>query len=388
MKTKPLPIELLVTDAGTQSRLSIHDETVGVYAELIEDSGNEWPFPPVDVFHDGNRYMVADGFHRVLGAAKTKRASIPCIVHKGTATDARIFAMTANDRHGLRMSRADKRACVEWLLDNKKGEPQVKIAEMAGVTSRYVRLIIAERNGKKRNSSGPSGGSVNSSGEDAGTDSTGTEPQETAPEPPRNGLNADPIANPDPFYFTSENTVLSVGTSDITLLDNDWDPEASALTASTDQPGELLEGATNSEWEEVEDGIDQFNESPRVPPPLAESGDTSIILDSLGREVPAKFIDAHGLSATIQVQGRKLDAILRELKSLSEQAGGEFIPTSRLDIAFGDLKGEIFGSCYWSECPKCEGAGESCYDCNNNGWWPKRKSGHLSAADKALMGIE
>ncbi len=50
-------------------------------------------------------------------------------------------------------------------------------------------------------------------------------------------LNADPIANPDPFYFTSENTVLSVGTSDITLLDNDWDPEASALTASVlEQP--------------------------------------------------------------------------------------------------------------------------------------------------------
>jgi hypothetical protein len=45
-------------------------------------------------------------------------------------------------------------------------------------------------------------------------------------------LNADPIANPDPFYFTSENTALTVGSNDTKVLDNDWDPEASSLTAS------------------------------------------------------------------------------------------------------------------------------------------------------------
>lgn len=45
-------------------------------------------------------------------------------------------------------------------------------------------------------------------------------------------LNADPIANPDPFYFTEENTALTVGSGDTKVVDNDWDPEASSLTAS------------------------------------------------------------------------------------------------------------------------------------------------------------
>lgn len=186
-KTKPLPIELLETDAGTQSRLAPNEEVILDYMELIEASGTEWPFPPVVVFHDGSRYMVADGFHRVLGATKTKRASIPCTVHKGTATDARIFAMTANDSHGLRMTRADKRSCVEWLLDNSK-MTQTEASVAAGVTARTVRRIVAERKEANRTlSAPPMGGEVNS-GEDGRTDSDGTEPtEETAHQPAEDG---------------------------------------------------------------------------------------------------------------------------------------------------------------------------------------------------------
>ena len=143
-KAKPLSIDLLVTDADTQSRISINDDAVEEYAELITSS-ESWPFPPLDVFHDGNQYLVADGFHRVAASARAKRSSVPCKVHKGTAKDARIFAMTANDRHGLRMTRADKRACVEWLLDNGGRMSQKAIAEAAGVSPRTVKYIVADR---------------------------------------------------------------------------------------------------------------------------------------------------------------------------------------------------------------------------------------------------
>ena len=218
--TKSIPIELIVLDAGTQSRLAIHEETVEVYAELIEAGGTEWPFPAVDVFHDGSRYMVADGFHRVLGATKTKRASIPCTVHKGTATDARIFAMTANDKHGLRMSRADKRSCVEWLLENSKMN-QTEAAVAAGVTARTVRRIVAERKEANRTMSYPPlGGGVNS-GEDGRTDSDGTEPtEEIAHQPAEDG---------------------------------------------TESAGEDV-GATNTEWEDVDESIPE-PEEPSKPDP-------------------------------------------------------------------------------------------------------------------------
>ena len=169
MKTKPLQIDLLVTDADTQSRIAISGETVDQYAELISEAGKDWPLPPLDVFHDGSRYMVADGFHRVMGATKAKRASVPCKIHKGTATDARIFGMTANDQHGLRMTQADKRACVEWLLDNQPKMTQKTVSVSAGVTERTVRRIVAERKGNR---------TMSYSGEDGRTDSDGTTPPE------------------------------------------------------------------------------------------------------------------------------------------------------------------------------------------------------------------
>ena len=105
MKTAPLSLDLLRIDGGTQSRLCINQDAVDDYAEIISAApATEWPFPPLDVFHDGSAYFVADGFHRCLGAVRAKRGSVPCVVHKGTATDALVFGMTANDRHGLRMN--------------------------------------------------------------------------------------------------------------------------------------------------------------------------------------------------------------------------------------------------------------------------------------------
>jgi len=145
MKKQNLSIDLLRIDGGTQSRLAINDDVVQEYAELIANS-EQWPFPPVDVFHDGTDYHMADGFHRKLAAVQAKKGSIPCNVHEGTATAARIFGMTANDRHGLRMSQADKRACVHWMLDTFPKMTQKEIGEKTGVSARWVKQIVADRN--------------------------------------------------------------------------------------------------------------------------------------------------------------------------------------------------------------------------------------------------
>ncbi len=144
MTTKTLAIDVLRIDADTQARVKISDETVEAYSEVLESAGKEWPFGPVDVFHDGNEYYVADGFHRTLAAARVKRASIPCRIHKGTAKDAKIFGMTANDTHGLRMTNEDKRACVLWLV-KQGGMTQEEMATKSGTSRRFVQKIVAEK---------------------------------------------------------------------------------------------------------------------------------------------------------------------------------------------------------------------------------------------------
>jgi hypothetical protein len=148
IKPQSLSVDLPRIDGNTKSRLAINEDVVQDYADMITEANGEWPFPPIDVFFDGTEHFVADGFHRFLAAHRAKRGSIPSIVHAGTATDAKIFGMTANDKHGLRMTKADKRACVDWLLDNGGKMTQVDIAEKAGVCRRLVQSIVADRKPK------------------------------------------------------------------------------------------------------------------------------------------------------------------------------------------------------------------------------------------------
>jgi len=145
MKNETLSVDLLRIDGGTQSRIGINDEVVADYREAIQNAGGDWPFPALDVFCDGVAYYIADGFHRWHAANQAKRASVPCNIRDGTKWDARVYGMTANDKHGLRMTRADKRHSVEWLLENGNGMLQADIAEKAGVSKRTVATIVAER---------------------------------------------------------------------------------------------------------------------------------------------------------------------------------------------------------------------------------------------------
>jgi len=144
---KALSVDVLVLDGGTQSRVAISEVTVEEYTEVLASGGIRWPFPPLDIFHDvqGSQYLVADGFHRLLAALRHGRASVPCIIHQGTAWDALLFGMSSNQEHGLRTTQADKRHSVELLLDSGNKLTQQQIADMVGVVRQTVARIVAER---------------------------------------------------------------------------------------------------------------------------------------------------------------------------------------------------------------------------------------------------
>lgn len=142
---KVLSVDELVLDGGTQSRAAISEVTVEEYVEVLVAADGKWPFPNLDVFHDGSRYLVAEGFHRTLSAIQHGRSSIPCNVHQGTAWAAFLFGIKANQTHGLRPTQADKRHSIEKLLDNELKLTQKQIADIVGVTRRTVNSIVAER---------------------------------------------------------------------------------------------------------------------------------------------------------------------------------------------------------------------------------------------------
>lgn len=94
------------TGAGTQARDGIHDDVVEEYAEAMQEGAT---FPPIVVFHDGEKYFPGDGFHRMKAAETLGLLDIEAEVRKGGRLDALWFALSANRAHGIRPTRADVR---------------------------------------------------------------------------------------------------------------------------------------------------------------------------------------------------------------------------------------------------------------------------------------
>lgn len=316
-KTVSLSVDVLRIDAGTQVRVKTSDDTVGEYAELMSDSTG-WPFGPVDVFHDGTDYFVADGFHRVLAANRVGRASVPCTVHRGTAHDAKIFGMTANDRHGLRMTRADKRACVEWLLDNGGKMTQKDIAAKAGVTDRTVKTIVAER--KEAESPTPPKSSVQN-----------TVKGKTSPSNGKNGNTGE---------------LSSTNKSDPDVFADDDDVPFDAPEAPVEAP--------------------------------ASTSNASIVLDVLGRPIPPKFRPANELGIVLMSTGRELDKYRQKAKEFTEQPGGDWIRIQDIDDQVRSLKAQFQDARYHTVCPSCDGAGGKCKQCDGAGWLPDYRKGTIN----------
>jgi len=122
LKHTMIDIADIRTDGGTQMRAGLNAETVEEYRQWLDELARKQngllDMPPVIVYHDGETYWLADGFHRL--EAWKQHGSLPTAVHadlrSGTRRDAVLHAAGANADHGLRRTNADKRRSVEVLL--------------------------------------------------------------------------------------------------------------------------------------------------------------------------------------------------------------------------------------------------------------------------------
>ncbi len=146
---KTINIQSIIIDKGTQSRAAISEETVSDYAEAMQ-AGDE--FPPVITFFDGVDYYLADGFHRLHAVKRLGKTSIQADVRTGTLRDAILYSLGANRDHGLRRSNADKRKCVQTLLDDFEwGDLSVnEMARICGVSPQLVTAVKLEMDGGEK----------------------------------------------------------------------------------------------------------------------------------------------------------------------------------------------------------------------------------------------
>ena len=133
-----LRIDQLRTDGGTRPRAVTDFDAVVEYAGAM---GRDEHFPPVTVFHDGENYWLAHGFHRREAALEAGFDEIECEVHHGTLLEAQWYSYATNRTNGVRRSNDDKARAVKAALVHPKaaGLSNYQIAKHCGVAESTVR---------------------------------------------------------------------------------------------------------------------------------------------------------------------------------------------------------------------------------------------------------
>ena len=137
-----LALSVIELNGGTQSRAELDHSAIESYGDAMQAGV---VFPPIIVFYDGEKYWLADGFHRVEAADAAGLEEIDADVRQGTRREAVLFSLGANAHHGVRRTNSDKRRAVHTLLvdDEWKAWSDRKIADTCGVS--HTMVAIARR---------------------------------------------------------------------------------------------------------------------------------------------------------------------------------------------------------------------------------------------------
>lgn len=188
---------------------------------------------PLDVFRERGteRYIVADGEHRLLALRAAKIATVECRLHEGDEVAALDFAIGCNHAHGVRRTKADKYRAFVRIMETptlrKKYATDSDLCEKVGVSKR----TIADYKAEWRESEG---GDARTREKKTAAKSTATKHDRTKTEPPKRELTAE-----------QKKVAAQVRESVAPKADKSPRPAAKQWTAEDDHAMALLRSAWN-----------------------------------------------------------------------------------------------------------------------------------------------
>lgn len=145
--TDTLPIAVIEECERVQVRPKVNQDIVREYAESFKSGAL---LPPIVVFQEKGcqRYVVADGRHRLAAAKNAGLSEIPVDLRPGDEADALQFALGCNSEHGLRRTKQDLLYAVGQLMTNKslsdKYRTHAERSELLKISERYFQALLAQ----------------------------------------------------------------------------------------------------------------------------------------------------------------------------------------------------------------------------------------------------
>jgi hypothetical protein len=126
-----------------QTRAVAFDEaTAQEYCDQIFEGAE---FPPLEVAQVKDKFYLWDGFHRFEAYKRLERRKIPVSITKVASKEAALeLALGANQKHGLRLTNADKRHKVELAFGMWPKVSDNEIAKKTGVSQPFVSKLKKE----------------------------------------------------------------------------------------------------------------------------------------------------------------------------------------------------------------------------------------------------
>lgn len=145
MSKEMVKIDKIKAPSMMDGRVDPTDIRVQMHVESIRKCENgSWPLGNLEVFYDGQDYWLVDGFLRITAAKLEGRTKVPCIVHKGSDTEAWEHRFLGPPK-SLPLTMADRKGIVNWLLDRPEKYTQKEISEISGVSRSTVGKILSKR---------------------------------------------------------------------------------------------------------------------------------------------------------------------------------------------------------------------------------------------------
>lgn len=134
------PLTSIIPDEDYQARENGLSES---HVELLTESNpNDWPPLLVEPLGNG-MYGLRDGFHRYAAAERLGVGSLRCTVVDGAGYPE---AVAANIRHGLPLSKSDRKAAARWWAEYHPELSHSEIARRVGLSDKTVSAAIRDVN--------------------------------------------------------------------------------------------------------------------------------------------------------------------------------------------------------------------------------------------------